>query len=125
MRKLWSKILEQDPAPKFTRCAVASIKNAENSKEWKRHPDELESAKILLEEMKTPGGSADSLFRVSPVKLSDRYGFTAISFTLPGMISLYGCKIREILLDSTWKTNGANYEGYALLGDTPKMRSSL
>ncbi|PPQ85537.1 hypothetical protein CVT24_009510 [Panaeolus cyanescens] len=117
MRKLWSKILEQNPAPKFTRRAVASIKNAENSKEWKRHPDELESAKILLEEMKTPGGLTDSLFRVSPVKLSDCYGFTAISFTLPGMIGLYGCKIREILLDSTWKTNGANYEVYALLGE--------
>ena len=70
--------------------------HAESSKKWKRDPDELKSAKILIDEASKEKG----LYRVESIQLHDEPGFNAIAFSLPEVLLKFGPKIREISLDS-------------------------
>ncbi|KAJ7681380.1 hypothetical protein B0H17DRAFT_1205904 [Mycena rosella] len=48
--QLWDEVLKMHPNPSFTRKAIYAIWADINSSEWKRDPDELKSANILLDE---------------------------------------------------------------------------
>ncbi|KAJ7015883.1 hypothetical protein C8F04DRAFT_1204854 [Mycena alexandri] len=48
--QLWDEILKVHPNPPFSRKVIHSMWADINAKEWKRDPDELKSAKIILEE---------------------------------------------------------------------------
>lgn len=85
--------------PKFSRRACSSIWRAENSKAFKRDPDELKSAEILLKEASISGDEGNP-YRVQPITLPQIDGFTALAFAMPGMVRKYGAKIRELSLDS-------------------------
>ncbi|KAJ7250277.1 hypothetical protein C8J57DRAFT_1239257 [Mycena rebaudengoi] len=52
--QLWSEILKTHPKPPFTRRAIYTMWAEANAMEWKRDPDELKSANILLEEFTSP-----------------------------------------------------------------------
>lgn len=82
--------------PGFTRKSVYHLWHAESSKKWKRDPDELKSAKILIDE----ASKAKGLYRVESIQLHNEPGFTAIAFSLPEVLLKFGPKICEISLDS-------------------------
>ncbi|KJA13622.1 hypothetical protein HYPSUDRAFT_151410 [Hypholoma sublateritium FD-334 SS-4] len=111
--QLWDEILKSHPTPAFSRRSIHSLWHEESSKKWKRDPDELKSAKILIEE----ASKTKRLYSVESISLPKEPGFTAIAFSLPEVLRKWGGKIREISLDSAWNTNGSNYEVYALLGE--------
>ncbi|KAH6869450.1 hypothetical protein BKA70DRAFT_1131763, partial [Coprinopsis sp. MPI-PUGE-AT-0042] len=117
LEDIWGDIIQESPIPSFTRRAVSHLWHEINSQKWKRDSDELKSAKILIEEASDPSKVDDPRFRVTPVKLPELEGFKAIAFVLPHFMKTYGDSMRELSLDSTWKTNGNNYECYAILGE--------
>ncbi|OCH85629.1 hypothetical protein OBBRIDRAFT_739561 [Obba rivulosa] len=57
------------------------------------------------------------MYSIEPISLHTEGGFDALAFALPDMLRKFGGRIREISIDSTWHTNGANYELYAVLGE--------
>lgn len=91
------------PKPSFTRASVYSLWSDLTSKAWKRADNEVESAKILLDESrksKKPG-----LYTVEPIQLIPEDGVTAIAFALPDLLRQFGGRIRELALDSAcWYT---------------------
>ncbi|KAF8234148.1 hypothetical protein L208DRAFT_1144227, partial [Tricholoma matsutake] len=48
--QLWDEVLKSDPTPAYSRKAVYHLWSDQNCETWKQDPDELKSAKILLDE---------------------------------------------------------------------------
>lgn len=96
--QLWQKILETHPKPPFTRQAIYSLWSAITSKAWKRDPDEIKSAKILLEEAKK--SNKPGLYTVESITLKEEPGVLALAFALPDILRQFGGRIREVALDS-------------------------
>lgn len=75
-----------------------------NATEWKRDPDELKSARILLEEFgrsePDPNMGKKPLYSVEAIPLQEDPGFTAIAFCLPQILREVGGRVRELSLDS-------------------------
>ncbi|KAF8956350.1 hypothetical protein BDZ97DRAFT_1671707 [Flammula alnicola] len=112
--QLWQEVLKIDPKPAYSQKAIYQLWSDHTSKQWKRDPDEVKSAKILIDEASKNG---NSLYNVEPIPLHNEEGFTAIAFALPEILHQWGGRIREQALDSTWNTNGSRFEVYALLGE--------
>lgn len=74
-----------------------------SSKEWKRDPDQVKSAKILLDEAFTNSSTDKNTYSVEPIPVHDEPGFIAIAFCLPEVLRKWGGKIRELSLDSACK----------------------
>ncbi|KAF6747416.1 hypothetical protein DFP72DRAFT_821775 [Ephemerocybe angulata] len=117
MDKIWDQILKDTPHPVFSRSAVANIWREVNSKKWKRDEDEVKSAMLLLQELSKGGDGLDARYTVEVVQLPEIDGFTAVAFVVPHLLRIWKDNMREIMLDSTWKTNGSNYECFGLLGE--------
>ncbi|KAJ6458442.1 hypothetical protein C8R45DRAFT_843769, partial [Mycena sanguinolenta] len=118
--QLWDEILKLYPHPPFSRRVIYTMWAENNSMEWKRDPDELKSANILLEEFTSPSSSSEGkepLYSIETIPLTPQPGFTAIAFALPKLLCEVGGRVRELSLDSAWNTNGSRYEVYALLGE--------
>ncbi|KAJ7480511.1 hypothetical protein B0H11DRAFT_2280533 [Mycena galericulata] len=107
MSQLWDGILKIIPNPTFTRKVISSMVSQINSAEWKRDPDELKSAKVILEEFQSsepdPATGKKPLYNIESIPLHDEPGITAIAFSLPER-DVDG-RVREISLDSAWETN--------------------
>lgn len=88
--------------PKYSKKAIYRLWSEQMSKKWKRDPDEVKSAKILIEEA---AKDTSSMYCVENIPLHEEEGFTAIAFALPEMLRQWGGRIREIALDSTCKFN--------------------
>ncbi|KAF5343057.1 hypothetical protein D9758_011133 [Tetrapyrgos nigripes] len=133
---LWSEILGKFPNPAVHRRDVYAIANAKKSQRWKRDPDEVKSAKILLEESSKKSNDSGNHYTIEAIDLSLVEGYIGLAFTLPDVLLKWGGQIREILLDSACKilfdlnalndnhnlfipenTNGSHYELYALIGE--------
>ncbi|KAF7371939.1 Sister chromatid cohesion protein [Mycena venus] len=121
MAQLWDGILKIIPNPPFTRKVISSMLSQINATEWKRDPDELKSAKILLDEFSHPEPDPTTgktpLYSIESIPLLEEPGFNAIAFCLPKILREVGGRVREISLDSAWDTNGSCYEVFALLGE--------
>ncbi|KAJ7656862.1 hypothetical protein DFH06DRAFT_991429, partial [Mycena polygramma] len=118
--QLWDEILKTHPQPAFNRRAIFTLWADSSAQEWKRDPDELKSANILLKEFTSPdpkSGKNEPLYSVEPIPLTPEPGFTAIAFALPKLLREISGRVRELSLDSAWNTNGSRYEVYALLGE--------
>ncbi|KAJ7474159.1 hypothetical protein FB451DRAFT_1035258 [Mycena latifolia] len=102
--QLWDEILKKIPNPPFTRKVIHSMWSEINSKEWKRDPDEVKSAKIILEEFGNsepdPTTGKKPLYSVESIPLQDEPGFTAIAFCLPQILREVGGRVCELSLDS-------------------------
>jgi MULE transposase domain len=115
--QLWDEVLKSDPTPSYSRKAIYQLWSDQTCKNWKRDPDEVKSAKILLDEASKPQLGQKGLYVVQPIPLHEEPGFTAIAFALPEVLRQWGGRIREVALDSAWNTNGSRFEVYALLGE--------
>lgn len=78
-----------------------------NAAAWKRDPNELKSANILLQEFtfRDPtSGEKEPLYSVDPIPFTPVPGLTAIAFALPKLLREVGGRVREIALDSACKS---------------------
>lgn len=64
---------------------------------WRRADDEVESAKILLEESI---GKDKSLYQTLEIDLPEIDGFRALGFSLPCPLRVFAGRIRELAMDS-------------------------
>ncbi|KAJ7222026.1 hypothetical protein C8J57DRAFT_1731677 [Mycena rebaudengoi] len=87
------EILTIHPQPAFSRRVIYAIWAENNAMQWKRDPDELKSANILLEEFSSPNpqsGRNEPLYSIEPIPLTPQPGFTAIAFALPKILREVG-----------------------------------
>jgi hypothetical protein len=89
----------KEGTPQFSRKAVYQLWSDQNKKHWRRHDDEIESAKILIREAANLPNK-NGLYSVEPIPLHEEAGFIAIGFALPELVRKWGGCIREISLDS-------------------------
>ncbi|KII86095.1 hypothetical protein PLICRDRAFT_115218, partial [Plicaturopsis crispa FD-325 SS-3] len=113
---LWKEILKKHPTPSFSRKSIYQMWSELTSQEWKRDPDEMKSAKILLDEARERE-DVDNLYAAQTIPITDEEGYTSVAFALPDVLRKWGGRVREVSLDSAWNTNGSGYEVYALLGE--------
>lgn len=75
-----------------------------DSKNWKRADNEVESAKKLLEELANEvlEGKVSSKV-IDEVSLTQEEGHIAFAFGLPGHLQQWSSRIREISIDSACK----------------------
>ncbi|EGO04979.1 hypothetical protein SERLA73DRAFT_44838 [Serpula lacrymans var. lacrymans S7.3] len=114
LSQLWNKILEKYPNLMFTGKDIYQIWSKIGSQQWKRDEDEMVSAKMLLEEGCKQGGLG--VYSVLPIELIPEPSLEALAFVLPDALKQWGGRIQELSLDSTWNTNGTQFELYAALG---------
>ncbi|KAJ7041720.1 hypothetical protein C8F04DRAFT_1176812 [Mycena alexandri] len=95
--------------------AVYNLWFQQQQTQWRRHNDEVQSARILLKEFSAHG----SVYEAEPIPIpqDQNDGLTATCFALPSLLRKWGGKIREMALDSTFNTNKAGFECYALLSE--------
>ncbi|KAJ7301424.1 hypothetical protein DFH08DRAFT_827548 [Mycena albidolilacea] len=96
--QLWDEILKNHPRPSFTRQVIYAMWAENNAMEWKRDPDELKSAQILLDEFTasepTPtSGGKEPLYTIEQISLTSQPGFTAIVFALPKLLREVGGRV--------------------------------
>lgn len=109
--------MKSDATPSYSRKAIYHLWSEQNCKAWRRDPNEVKSAKILLDEASNPKLGKKGLYVVQQIPLHEEPGFTAIAFALPEVFRQWGGRIWEVALDSAWNTNGSHFEVYALLGE--------
>ncbi|CAK5263435.1 unnamed protein product [Mycena citricolor] len=111
--EIWKKILAVYPQPMFTRQQIYNRWLLKTNSKWRLDDNEVKSAKMLLEALRN---SKEGY--VEPIVFpEDNDGYTAFGFALPSLIRRWGGAIVEVALDSTFKTNKAGYECFALLGE--------
>ncbi|KAG6848311.1 hypothetical protein H0H93_001313, partial [Arthromyces matolae] len=115
--QLWEQILKKHRKPTFSRKSIYQLWLDRSSMQWKRDPDEVTSANILIKEAFQSGIESGTAYRAEPIKIHSEEGFKAVAFALPDLLEKWGHQIRELSLDSAWNTNGSDYEVYALLGE--------
>ncbi|KAJ7661054.1 hypothetical protein B0H17DRAFT_843132, partial [Mycena rosella] len=111
-RQLWKEILKTNPRPRFAQKSVYYQWFKQQQTNYRRSDDEFESAKILLKEFAT--GPAHKL---AEIPMPDSDGFRALGFVFPSVLRKWDGVIREVALDSTFQTNKAGFECFALLGE--------
>jgi hypothetical protein len=79
-----------------------------SSRTWKRDEDEVQSARLLLEEFKI--SSPDRLYTVEPIPVEQDEGITVIVFALPEILRQWGGRLRELQLDSACESSYFIYE---------------
>jgi len=79
---------------------VYSLWSDITSKAWKRCDDEVQSAKVLLEEARKNDHEKSGLYSAEPIPLAREDGVMAIAFALPDLLRQFGGRIRELALDS-------------------------
>ncbi|KAF8224842.1 hypothetical protein L208DRAFT_1425713 [Tricholoma matsutake] len=88
---LWDEVLKSDPTPAFSRKAVYHLWSNQICKTWKRDPDELKSAKILLDEASKPQLGRKGLYVVALDSAWNTNGSRFEVYALLGEIYGSGC----------------------------------
>ena len=91
---MWTEILQNHPKPTFTRKSIYQSWSRLSSRSWKRDEDEIQSARILLEEFWKP--SADRLYTIEPIPVEQGEGITVIAFALLENLRQWGGRLREL-----------------------------
>ncbi|KAJ7659443.1 hypothetical protein B0H17DRAFT_954753 [Mycena rosella] len=110
--QLWKEILKTNPRPRFAQKSVYYQWFKQQQTNYRRSDDEFESAKILLKEFAT--GPAHKL---AEIPMPESGGFRALGFVFPSVLRKWDGVIHEVALDSTFQTNKAGFECFALLGE--------
>ncbi|CAK5266892.1 unnamed protein product [Mycena citricolor] len=114
--EIWKEILTKHPQPLFSQEQVYNLWLKYHRISWHRDDDEEKSARLLIEEFRRNNPRFGAHIESIPLPKNEDT-CTAIAFALPTLIRKWGGGISEIALDSTWKTNKAGYECFALLGE--------
>ncbi|KAH6871452.1 hypothetical protein BKA70DRAFT_1130968, partial [Coprinopsis sp. MPI-PUGE-AT-0042] len=93
---VWKKVLMLYPSPRFKRKSVIALWREQTSEVWKRDPDPVKSAQILMDEAskRTADDRATGLYAIDPVALHEEEGYTAFSFVLPDILRRWAVQQR-------------------------------
>ncbi|KAJ7670053.1 hypothetical protein DFH06DRAFT_981537 [Mycena polygramma] len=110
--ELWKEILKTHPRPNFTQKSVYNHWLKIHQANYKRCDDEFESAKRLIQEFCT-----DPVHELESIPMPESDNFRALGFVFPSILRKWNGVVREVALDSTFQTNRAGFECFALLGE--------
>ncbi|KAJ7220489.1 hypothetical protein GGX14DRAFT_559280 [Mycena pura] len=110
--QLWKEILKSHPQPHFSQKSVYNLWFKQLQASWRRCEDEFQSAKMLLREFAT-----DPAHKLASIPMPETDGFRALGFVFPSLLRKWNGIIREIALDSTFKTNKSDFQCFALLSE--------
>ncbi|KAJ7336143.1 hypothetical protein DFH08DRAFT_706254, partial [Mycena albidolilacea] len=105
-------ILKTHPRPRFSQKSVYNQWVKQQQTSWQCCDDEFESAKILLQEF-----ASDPVHELISIPMPESDGFCALGFVFPSVLRKWDSIICEVALDSTFQTNKASFECFALLGE--------
>ncbi|CAK5265126.1 unnamed protein product [Mycena citricolor] len=115
--QVWKEILKVTPQPKFTYQQIYNHLLAMNGKAWRLRENEEESAALLFEQLCQKRPECAPVFERIELPKDPSDGYSAFAFSLPTLIKKWQGCISEVQLDSTFKTNKAGYECFALMGE--------
>ncbi|CAK5283818.1 unnamed protein product [Mycena citricolor] len=107
--KIYEEIIKMHPKTELTEKQVYRCWSDVNQGRWRKADDQVESAKILLQEYKD--------LTIDIVEINPEPGLSTIAFIFREILDEYGGDVEEIAMDSTWKTNAAGYELYAIVAE--------
>ncbi|CAA7270392.1 unnamed protein product [Cyclocybe aegerita] len=96
--QLWNIILKDFPRPNFTQKQVYHAWRKGDNAKYRFNNNHLKSAELLLEDAKKMKG----LYRIEPISLPKCDSFQVIAFSLPELLTQWGGKIKETVLDSAF-----------------------
>ena len=103
------------PKPDFSRKSVHHFWASLACAEYQLDPDQLTSARMLLEKAKIARQLGNYL--AEPLtSFPEVPGFTVIAWALPEMLSQWGSRICEVSLDSTCKYHGVIHALFIKIG---------
>ncbi|KAG6917946.1 hypothetical protein DXG01_017130, partial [Tephrocybe rancida] len=107
--KIWDIVLEKKLEGQLTQKQVYAHWAQHNENRWRLDNDQVLSARKVLE--------ACEGIEVNVIDVPHEKGISSLAFAFREVLSVYGSKITEIAMDSTWKTNAAGYELYGIVGE--------
>ncbi|CAK5267884.1 unnamed protein product [Mycena citricolor] len=107
--KIYEALIKQFPAIKITEKQVYRHWSDINKANWRKKDDQVASAAALLAEY-------DGL-AVDVIEIKPEDGLSTIAFSFRDIINDFGVDTQSIAMDSTWKTNAAGYELYAIVAE--------
>ncbi|TFK46463.1 hypothetical protein OE88DRAFT_1638147 [Heliocybe sulcata] len=109
--QIWDRILAENEGRtvEYTERQVYALWQHINEEVWWLDDDQVKSARMVLEAAQ---GKEVELIDVTMEK-----GIDVIAFALKDSVDEFGGEMAELAMDSTWKTNAAQYELYALVGE--------
>ncbi|KIJ52266.1 hypothetical protein M422DRAFT_156470 [Sphaerobolus stellatus SS14] len=106
---LYSRIVEKWPQNEVTQEQVYSYSLEHNKDVWRLNLDQVKSAIQVLKN--TEGENIDMI----PTHVEE--GISIFAFALKDIVDSFGHDVTEIAMDSTWKTNAAAFELYAVVAE--------
>ncbi|KIJ30764.1 hypothetical protein M422DRAFT_184438 [Sphaerobolus stellatus SS14] len=106
---IWQRILKEEPKTTLTKEQIYIRWSRMNMDNWRLADDQVKSAIKLLETVDGVG------VEIIPIKKED--GIHAIGFSMKEALDEYGQDVRELAMDSTWKTNAVGYELYGIVAE--------
>lgn len=91
--QLWQRVKQEFPETEVTAKQVYAMWETINSSTWKLDPDQLTSARMVLER------AAASAIEIIPLR--QEKGMSSVAFALKRPLELWGDKTEEIAIDGT------------------------
>ncbi|KAJ7689378.1 hypothetical protein B0H17DRAFT_1134965 [Mycena rosella] len=105
---IWMCILQENPGTDITQKQIYALWCELNKAAWRLDDDQVKSVQILLEKMH---GKEIELI---PIHQED--GVHCIAFGFTEVLDGWAEQNKELVMNSTWKTNAAGYELYRMVG---------
>ncbi|KIJ31165.1 hypothetical protein M422DRAFT_186329 [Sphaerobolus stellatus SS14] len=106
---IWTRIVRELPKNEVTQDQVYAYWTSLNEDAWRLDSDQVKSAIAVLSR------AEDIDVNIIPTRKED--GISIFAFALKEIIDSFGPQVTEIAMDSTWKTNAAGYELYAVVAE--------
>ncbi|KAJ7914536.1 hypothetical protein B0H13DRAFT_2232112 [Mycena leptocephala] len=102
MFKIWTRVLAENPGTEVTQKQIYAL--------WSElDDDQVKSAQMILKKLE--GTDVE----IIPIRAEP--GIHAIAFTLKEVVDGWAEDTEELAMDSTWKTNAAQYELYGFVAE--------
>ncbi|KAF7344983.1 SWIM-type domain-containing protein [Mycena venus] len=106
---IWTRVLAQNPGTEVTQKQIYALWSELNEGEWRLDDDQVKSAQMILQKMEGT--------EVEFIPIRSEPGIHSIAFAFKEVLDGWAKENEELAMDLTWRTNAAQYELYAFVGE--------
>ncbi|KAJ7656928.1 hypothetical protein DFH06DRAFT_1328467 [Mycena polygramma] len=106
---IWTRVLAQNPQTEVTQKQIYALWSELNEGEWRLDDDQVKSAQMILKKLEG--------VEVEIIPIRSEAGIHAIAFTFKEVLDDWASMTEELAMDSTWKTNAAQYKLYGFVAE--------
>ncbi|KAJ7852598.1 hypothetical protein B0H13DRAFT_2359391 [Mycena leptocephala] len=106
---IWTRVLAENPGTEVTQKQIYALWSELNEGAWRLDDDQVKSAQMILEKLE--GTDVE----IIPIRAEP--GIHAIAFALKEVVDGWAEEREELAMDSTWKTNAAQYKVYEFVAE--------